>query len=559
MAKVLVTDTYLTDIADAIREKLGVTTTYKPSQMGPAIETITGGGGEGEEVIFDDRNQYVTGFLAASADYSAANRSTVSVIDNYASKTIEDQDAPKPFLGKYNLVPSGTNSIDGWTVTRLPEPPRMLKLENVWNVRDLGGWECDGGTVKFAKVFRGARLNNVSSSSADATALAEFGIKLDLDIRDSGNATGSTPIPNCAYRSVPIVNAYATMMSAEPQAAATACQVAMQSVVDGNPVYIHCASGSDRTGCVCAMLEAVLGVSDRDIDRDYELTNFSDYEDLTGRKRSGGSWTGFMDAIAAYGAGSTKMNVVTFLRQYGVTVALIDAFRVAAIDGNPSSITVPSYAVTNTLTRCTTSNAATHADEGSRYTATISANSGYTLSSVTVTMGGTDITATAYNGSTQTITIASVTGAIVVTATATSSASYTNIIDTYGYTDGKYISSGNLSSNAADTTIGKIPLSVVPEGSTFYIKGYTGAEGASHTRINVSSSATYGSGHISEKNGWLAAPINPLTVTKLGTGYYKVEVTAKWTAYYSAGTHLGLCFAGTSGADLIITVNEPIE
>lgn len=559
MTKVLVTEQYLTNIADAIREKLGVTTTYKPSQMGPAIETITGGGGNGEEVIYDDRNQYVKGFLTASATYTAANRSTVSVIGNYASTSINDQDAPKPFLGTYNLVPSGANSIDGWTVTRLPEPPRMLKLENVWNVRDIGGWECDGGTVRFAKVFRGARLNNVSSSSADATALAGFGIKLDLDIRDSGNATGSTPIPGCAYRSVPIVNAYATMMSAEPQAAATACQVAMQSVVDGNPVYIHCASGSDRTGCVCAMLEAVLGVSDRDIDRDYELTNFADYEDLTGRKRSGGSWTGFMDAIAAYGAGSTKMNVVTFLRQYGVTVELIDAFRVAAIDGNPSSITIPSYTVTNTLTRCTTSNAATHVDEGSSYTATISANSGYTLSSVTVTMGGTDITATAYSSSTQTITIASVTGAIVVTATATSSASYTNIIDTYGYTDGKYISSGNLSSNAADTTIGKIPLSVVPEGSTFYIKGYTGAEGASHTRINVSSSATYGSGHITEKNGWLAAPINPLTVTKLGTGYYKVEVTAKWTAHYSAATHLGLCFAGTSGADLIITVNEPIE
>lgn len=559
MAKVLVTDTYLTDIADAIREKLGVSDTYTPAEMGPAIETITGGGGEGEEVTFDDRNQYVKGFLTASSGYAASNRSNTTVIDSYADKTINDQDAPKPFLGKYNLVPSGTNSIDGWMVTRLPEPPRMLKLENVWNVRDIGGWECDGGTVRFAKVFRGARLNNVSSSSADATALAGFGIKLDLDIRDSGNATGSTPIPNCSYRNVPINNAYAALLTSEPAAAATACQAAMQSVVDGNPVYVHCASGSDRTGCICAMLEAVLGVSDRDIDRDYELTNFSDYEDLTGRKRSGGSWTGFMDALAAFGAGSTKMNVVAFLRQYGVTVALIDAFRVAAIDGNPSSITVPTYAVTNTLTRCTTSNAATHVDEGSSYTATISANSGYTLSSVTVTMGGTDITATAYSSSTQTITITSVTGAIVVTATATSSASYTNIIDTYGYTDGKYISSGNLSSNAADTTIGKIPLSVVPEGSTLYIKGYTGAEGASHTRINVSSSATYGSGYISEKNGWLAAPINPLTVTKLGTGYYKVEVTAKWTAYYSAATHIGLCFAGTSGADLIITVNEPIE
>lgn len=154
MAKVIVTEQYLSDIADAIRAKLGVSDTYTPAQMGPAIESISG---EGEEVIFDDRNQYVTGFLGASAGYTAANRSSLSVIGNWASRSISDQDAPKPFLGTYNLVPSGTNSIGGWTVTRLPEPPRMLKLENAWNVRDIGGWACDGGTVKFGKVFRGSR------------------------------------------------------------------------------------------------------------------------------------------------------------------------------------------------------------------------------------------------------------------------------------------------------------------------------------------------------------------------------------------------------------------
>lgn len=554
MATYTIEGVELTAIADAIRAKLGVADTYTPSEMAAAIATISGGG---EEVIFDDRNQYVTGYLAASADYTTANRSSLSVIGTYASTSISDQDAPKPFLGTYNLMPYITNTVGNWMVTRLGESPRMLKLENVWNVRDIGGWECDGGTVKFGKVFRGARLNNVSALSADATALAGSGIKLDLDIRDSGNATGSTPIPNCAYRSVPIVNAYAQMLSSEPAAAAAACQAAMQSVVDGDPVYIHCASGSDRTGCICAMLEALLGVSDRDIDRDYELTNFSDYEDLTGRRRDGGSWTGFMAALNAYGADSLKMNVFAFLRSQGVTVALIDAFRTAAIDGTPSSITVPSHTVTNSLTHCTTSNNATSVYEGDSYTAIISASSGYALTSVTVTMGGTDITATAYSGGV--VSIASVTGDITITATATSQASYTNIVDTYGYTDGKYISSGNLSTNASDTTIGKIPLSALPSGSTLYIKGYTGAASASHTRINVSSSASYGSGSISEKNGWLASPINPLTVETLGTGYYKVSVTANWAGYYPAGTHLGLCFAGTSGANLIVTVDEPIE
>lgn len=42
MARVLVTDTYLEDIGDAIRDKLGVETTWKPSEMANAIESIEG-------------------------------------------------------------------------------------------------------------------------------------------------------------------------------------------------------------------------------------------------------------------------------------------------------------------------------------------------------------------------------------------------------------------------------------------------------------------------------------------------------------------------------------
>lgn len=40
MSKVLVTESYLEDIADAIREKSGTQNTYKPHQMAAAIEAI---------------------------------------------------------------------------------------------------------------------------------------------------------------------------------------------------------------------------------------------------------------------------------------------------------------------------------------------------------------------------------------------------------------------------------------------------------------------------------------------------------------------------------------
>lgn len=79
------------------------------------------------------------------------------------------------------------------------------------------------------------------------------------------------------------------------------------------------------------------------------------------------------------------------------------------------------YTVTNNLTNITNSNSAVSVVEGSSYSATLSANDGYELSTATVTMGGIDITSTAYSNGT--ITIDSVTGDIVITATATATSS----------------------------------------------------------------------------------------------------------------------------------------
>lgn len=78
---------------------------------------------------------------------------------------------------------------------------------------------------------------------------------------------------------------------------------------------------------------------------------------------------------------------------------------------------VPSeYSITNNLTHVTTSNGATGTAAGSSYSATLTAEDTYTISTVTVVMGGTDITNTAYDNGT--ITIAEVTGNVVITAVA---------------------------------------------------------------------------------------------------------------------------------------------
>ena len=76
------------------------------------------------------------------------------------------------------------------------------------------------------------------------------------------------------------------------------------------------------------------------------------------------------------------------------------------------------YTITNTLSNVTNSNNATTINEQTSYCGTLSAASGYIMSSVSVTMGNTDITSTAYNSSTGEISIASVTGNVVITASA---------------------------------------------------------------------------------------------------------------------------------------------
>ena len=73
------------------------------------------------------------------------------------------------------------------------------------------------------------------------------------------------------------------------------------------------------------------------------------------------------------------------------------------------------YNITYNLINSNSSNTKTRISESKSYTTNITAQSGYSLLSVTVTMGGTDITSTAYSNGV--VTIAEVTGDIVISAT----------------------------------------------------------------------------------------------------------------------------------------------
>ena len=78
-----------------------------------------------------------------------------------------------------------------------------------------------------------------------------------------------------------------------------------------------------------------------------------------------------------------------------------------------------------TLTKVTSSNTAATLYTNDFYTTTLTPDSGYEITTVTVTMGGVDITTDVYDSDTGVITIPCVTGNIAITATATSNAKTT--------------------------------------------------------------------------------------------------------------------------------------
>ena len=89
---------------------------------------------------------------------------------------------------------------------------------------------------------------------------------------------------------------------------------------------------------------------------------------------------------------------------------------IEGLAGNNDS-TITKYSITNNLSNCTTNNTSNLINRNGSYNATISANSGYTLNSIVITMGGEDISSTVVSGNN--IYIPNVTGDIVITVTTT--------------------------------------------------------------------------------------------------------------------------------------------
>ena len=610
MAKKLYEEASVQAIANAIRAKNGEKTTYKIGEMAAAIAAISGSpivdDGLENTVQYRQMNATAAAFIA-NVDYTenANDYSVTKVTPYYSATTAYSKEEPDGLKIKvtgntaltvaqggktrsdavsgagviYNMEPlkAGTFAFGGKTYKFVPEGGvRMIYTPSVWNVRDLGGWACTGGRVKYGKIFRGGHFGSITDADK-ATIVDWLGVATDIDLRNNGETGGITASPlggSVEYYHQPL-DFYANAVSTSAASARTVAVLkkVMACVAANKPCYFHCMSGSDRTGTIAYLLLSLLGVSQSDKDKDYELTAFSDeadgkrFRNTNYNVTNGNGWYPLIKHFRdTYTGENDNEKVVAWAVANGITTAEINAFRAAMISGDAGEVVVPpqEYTVTNTLTGCKNSNAATTVTEGDAYYAAITANNGYVLNGATVMvkMGGTDVTALYYADGV--INIPDVSGNIEITITAAVYVpSYTNVLpqavdpstksgvwDGKGYRNGAYASSAKpyYGTDAACFCTGAI---AVQPSDVIYVKGAT-LEGNGHERL----------GAFSRYNGgcfWCKAYTalsGMATVTKLGDKYYKIVLDPSYADYGNIG-YIVFSAQGT-GDGVVVTKNEEI-
>lgn len=170
---------------------------------------------------------------------------------------------------------------------------RPIPLPATFNFRDVGGYPGhDGRTVRRGRLYRSDSLHRLDEQDRDA--FAAIGIRTVIDLRRPTEVERDGRVPayqGLTYRHIHpehedwsgtphekgtdlaryLADRYADLAQTGTAGLAEAIGLIADSA--NAPVVVHCVAGKDRTGIVCALTLAVLGVDDADITADYALSS----------------------------------------------------------------------------------------------------------------------------------------------------------------------------------------------------------------------------------------------------------------------------------------------
>lgn len=277
--------------------------TENPYQDGSYTSTYIGTTHNGIKFSYDSKNRrdlpnpapvnwYKSG-IAAKQTVTVGER--IDIPDPYSttslSSSVENCDV-------WNLIPGRTyyccvtetlsnGDVDTLLLNVLKPEGRVryLKIDKVYNVRDLGGLTAFGGKkrLKYGQLYRGGSFWCTDSDNAKITedgkkaALdAGIGAEFSMDTsRDKETDTCFISSSVAHFQKMFSYNSISTIYTQSDTNMIFAVKWIIDQARQGKSSYFHCHIGADRTGFLATVIEGLLGVPELEMSEDFELTSFS--------------------------------------------------------------------------------------------------------------------------------------------------------------------------------------------------------------------------------------------------------------------------------------------
>ena len=329
-------------------------------------------GGQTETVKYDMENEAVKAYMADRTYYANgfATGKGLSVVDKYIqgakegntqSWTERPASCPTelaPFYdengvevpmvnGICNLIPGRKYTYKakngGKGVLLTTGHIRMITTADVnpvVNIRDIGGYTCEGGHVAYGKLIRSATLKELKKGSVNAQVIENLGVTLEISLSSSNPARTDLKLWGGKNYSCDAYVDFLTKTKLYPSVKKIFQDILTEAEA-GGCVLLHCYAGTARTGTIAATLLGLLGVSEGDIIKDWEMTSMccwfnrkriSDWEtrEIVRQECPNGELRQFFQKIkATYGTnGETfQKQCEAFLKVVGLTSAQLDRLK----------------------------------------------------------------------------------------------------------------------------------------------------------------------------------------------------------------------------------------
>ena len=246
--------------------------------------------------------------------------------------------------------------VGGGAFRTADEAPRILNVPGVPNMRDLGGRIGLGGCrIRQGLVYRSAGWNEnaVRSVATNGTAVATnwvagasrisptvmeevrraLGIRTDLDLRSDDECRGMSGSPlGKGVRWIHVSSGNYWDMTNAPWKAAFAADFKVFLDRANYPIAFHCIAGADRTGSLACILNALLGVGEDELAKDWETTGFANEHP---KLRHDIRWDPLVRAFDGYPGATFNARIEAYVKDCGFTDGDIARFREIMMEVNP--------------------------------------------------------------------------------------------------------------------------------------------------------------------------------------------------------------------------------